>query len=163
MAPKKGSKRVVKERPAIDFTSSTFARVQERKTMAEYRRTRGERDQEQREFDRIVDEAYNDWVNAGKPTDWVDMPGTYWQGPKEQAETVMWRVHRSGQHYSLKIRFGDLKEITGPNGESYAEVVFVVTDRPANDTPDEEEAEAAEDEAAEAAEADQADAEVPAF
>jgi hypothetical protein len=153
MAPKKGSKRIVKDRPALDFNAAVFGTVTERKTMAEYRRTRGERDAEQKQIDAIVDAAYNAWIEAGKPTEWVDQPGTMWTGPKEQADTLMWRVHRSGQHYSLKIKFGDLKTYTGEDGKEYAEVIFVVTDRPANDVPDAEEEEAAEDEAAEARDA----------
>lgn len=126
MAPKKGAKRVPKVRPPLDFGDITVSRVTDRRTMADMRRTRGDRDPQQLQVDAIVDAAYNEWLEAGKPTAWVDQPGTFLSVPQDQAETLQWRVRQAGTHYALRIRFGDIKITDG-----YAEVVFTATDRPA--------------------------------
>jgi hypothetical protein len=159
MAPKKGTKRVVKVRPALTIADGSFQRVQDRTTMAQYRRTRGERDAEQRQIDAVVEAAWQDWQDAGRPTEWPDMPGTYWTGPKAEFETLQWRVHKAGQYFALKVRFGDIKEVVGENGSPYAECVFVVTDRPKDEAPTPEEVEAAVDNEMETYEAQREDVE----
>lgn len=141
MAPKKGAKRVAKTRPALDFGDIRVEAVNDRRTMAEYRRTRGERDAEQTQVDKIVSAAYDEWIAAGKPTAWTDQPGTFLSVPQAQAETLRWRVVKAGQHYGLKIRFGDQKDADG-----YAEVVFTATERPvAADGTTEDDGEEAQD------------------
>jgi hypothetical protein len=179
MAPQKGSKRVVKDRPAL--TAMGFQRVQDRREMAEYRRRRVERDEQQRDIDAVVNEAYEAWIDSGRPPDWNDQPGTFWTGPQAELETLQWRVRKAGEHFTLKIRFGQLVTVTAPEdvlnaaavqtynksfdalsenqqakiveATPYAEVVFTVTERDPKEEADPEEAEAeaeaAADEAAE--------------
>lgn len=134
-----------KERPALDFGSLVVTEITERKTMAEYRRTRTEREPEQRAVDQLVNKAYEAWLAAGKPTSWVQTPGMLVKVPEKQFETLQFRIRKAGVFYDLRIRFGDVK-VSADGKVKYAECVFTATDRPADEQPDPEDVEAAEDE-----------------
>lgn len=134
MAAKKGTKRVVKVRPPINFAKVTATRV-EGIEMARMRPTRGERDDEQKQVDKLVEAAWNEWRSAGSPVKWEDQPGTFLSVPQAQLETLQWRVRRAGTFMALKIRFGRIETVKGTDGV-YSQVVFVATDRPAGEIPD---------------------------
>lgn len=125
-----------KVRPALDLGSLEVTKITERRTMAEFRRTRGERPAEQKAIDQIVDRAYQAWVEAGKPTNWVQQPGMLLRVPASQFETLQFRVRKAGVFYDLRIRFGDIKT-TGSGKSKITECVFVATDRPEDEKPDE--------------------------
>lgn len=157
MAPKKGSKRTVVERPALDFSSLTVAKAA-KETMKSHKPVRGQRDPEQTQIDGIVKAAHSEWVANGKPSEWAEQPGTYLLLPEGQLETLKWRIQRAGQFYDFKIRFSNVeieeRELTDENGDpvyltddddklitdddgdpiaatgKFAEVVFVATDKP---------------------------------
>lgn len=138
MAPKKGSKRVVKDRPKINFEQFSVGRATT-EAMVEHKPVRGQRDPEQVQIDNIVQEAWKTWIADGKPTDWLKQPGTTVTLPAEQYETFTWRLGLAGTHYDLKVRIGQVEYFNvyaeddeageGPF-ERFAEVVFVVTDKP---------------------------------
>jgi hypothetical protein len=131
MAPRKGSKRVTKVRPALDFNALTVAKVAPEQ-MSQYRPTRGERDPEQRQVDSIVKSAWDAWVAAGKPEAWDEQPGTYLSVPEAHAETLKWRVGRSGSFYDLRIRFGRT-EIEERDDGKFAVVVFTAITKPSGE------------------------------
>jgi hypothetical protein len=146
MAPKKGTKRVVKQRPPLNFDNINFVKVQPGMEMRTRRPTRGEREPEQVLVDNIVKEAYDNWTKQGRPTEWDEIEGTEATVPTVALETLQWRLRRAGGHFGMKIRFGDITSADG-----FSQVVFTATDKPERDdaTDDEREAEdeAAEDEA----------------
>lgn len=147
MAPKKGSKRTVIERPPLDFKSLTVAKATPQ-TMKEHRPVGRVRDDEQLQIDGIVKAAYQEWVAAGKPSDWTEQPGTYLSVPESQLDTLKWRVTRAGTHYDLKIKFSSPEiskvELTDEDGEGtgefmmVAEVVFTATDKPSGESSEEQ-------------------------
>jgi hypothetical protein len=128
-----------KERPALDLNAAQFGTLTDKTDMAHFRPGR-ERDDEQRQIDAIVEQAYQDWIDSGSPTRWTDMKGTYARVPEDQMETLQWRVRRAGSHYELRVRFGQVRVADG-----YAETVFVVLDRAAADAADADAAESPED------------------
>ncbi len=150
MAPKKGSKRVPKVRTPLTMNRVSAQRVQDKRTMAEYRQQRVERDAEQRYFDQLVQEAWDAWVDAGRPTDWLEMPGTFMTVPADQVETLKWRIGKSRAHYDFKIRYGRTEMVKDDQGDDYAQVVFVVSDRPKGEPKpedgDEDDSDGSEDE-----------------
>lgn len=138
MAPKKGSKRIAKERPAINFEAFEVRRATP-EAMVEHKPTRGQRDPEQVQIDNIVQQAWKTWIADGKPTDWLKQPGMTVTLPADQYETFTWRLGLAGTHYDLKVRIGQVEYFDqyaeddeageGPS-ERFAEVVFVATDKP---------------------------------
>ena len=139
MPPAKGSKRVTKTRKPVTLSAMQTGSV-EPTLMGRYRRTRGERDEQQKAFDAMVDLAWREWIDAGKPEDWNEQPGTFFTVPADELETAQYLVYRAGRYYHLKIRFGRVETEVGEDGATYATAVFTATDFPAGESepPDED-------------------------
>ena len=116
-------KRETKVLAPLDF-SSIKVRETTADDMRNHRRTKGTRDPEQVATDNLVRQAYDKWVESGKPTDWLASSGFHVRLPEGQFDTFVERVRRSGLHFSLAVRFGQRRDADG-----YAEVVMVVKDR----------------------------------
>lgn len=153
MAPKKGAKRVTKERTPVSLADLTgSARVVEGKeAMVAARPTRGAtRDDAQRQIDALTLQGYHAWEDAGEPKLWVDQPGIGVTVPLDAVETVQWMARKSGTMYGVRIRFGDLLTESDVDGnlipEGYGQVVWTATDRPvkADGTPEDSEEAAAD-------------------
>lgn len=112
--------------PPLDFTQIKV-RAATKDDLLAHRRTMGTRDPEQVAADNLTRQAYDKWIEAGRPTDWLSSAGFHIRVPESQFETFEKRIRSAGQHYALAIRFGERKDSDG-----YAEVVLVVKDRPKN-------------------------------
>ncbi len=128
--PKPGQKR---EPLALNLDGLEVATVTDRQEMAKARRTRGERSPEQKRLDAMVETAWKAWKEAGEPTEWPKMPGVRIRISTAQYETLVAGIRKAGQFYDLKVRFG-----RAVAGKDTTEVVFVVMDRPDNDTDDDD-------------------------
>lgn len=137
MPPKKGTKRVVINRPPINMDhmqTATIAPVD----MGKYRRTRGERNEQQQAFDKLVDLAWKEWDAAGQPSDWNSIPGTWLSVLAADYETAKFMVEKAGRYYHFKITFGRLEKSTEPDDDGkpveYVTFVFTATNYPAGET-----------------------------
>ena len=119
----KGSE--AKVRPPLDV-AAIEVRKADQDTMRAFRKQRDTRksDKEQQMIDRLVAQAYDQWVTAGKPEEWEEKNGLYVKLPEDQLETLTWRVHRAGTFFNMSVRFGDVK-----TEEGYSETVFTATDK----------------------------------
>jgi len=126
----KGAKKraETKPLPPLDFTQIKV-RATTKDDLLAHRRTKGKRDPEQVATDNLTRQAYDKWLEAGSPTDWLDSSGFHIRLPEGQFETFEKRVRNSGQHYGLAVRFGQRIDSDG-----YAEVVMIVKDRPKKDS-----------------------------
>jgi hypothetical protein len=142
MAPKKGTKRVVKQRPPVNMSILQTAII-EPSQMGRFRRTRGERDEQQKAFDKIVDLAWKEWDNAGQPSDWNSVPGTWLSVAETDYETAKFMIEKAGRFYHFKITFGrvERQEVTNEDGSvtPYATFVFTAIDFPAGEAEPESE------------------------
>jgi hypothetical protein len=123
-------------RPPLDLSVIQVRTGLNRSEMAQKRRTRVTRTPEQKAIDAIVEAAWKQWVEEGKPASWVEQPGREITAPAEQWDTVTYYVHKAGKFYDLKIRFGDVERFTAEDGTEYASAVFTATERAAGDKPD---------------------------
>lgn len=135
--PKPGSKRAALE---LNLDGLQVATVTDPQEMAKARRTRGERSAEQKRLDAMVENAWKAWKEAGEPSEWPKMPGVKIRIGKAQYETLVSGIRKAGNFYDLKVRFGRPTELNTPNGPA-VEVVFVVTDRPQNDSDNDNDSE----------------------
>lgn len=117
-----------KDRPALDFKAIKFHKP-DAKTVNSLRRTRGERNPEQKVVDELVESVYNDWLDAGKPETWDDIADKAGKGamtlvvPEKQLETLQYRLRTAGAFLHMSVRFGDIK-----NADGYATTIFRVCD-----------------------------------
>lgn len=133
-------------RPALDLTTMD-ASIVKPAVVAERKRTRNvslkERKAQQKAVDGLVQKAYDAWVKAGSPTAWADQPGGHVILPMPQLETLKSAVYAAGQYLDLRVRFGSINEVDR-DGQPYADVVFVATDKPADKADESESAEGSE-------------------
>jgi hypothetical protein len=128
MAPKKGSTRTVKTRPPVNLAKLTTG-IMPPESMGRMRATKGDRDEQQLAFDKIVDLAWQEWDAAGRPTEWTEIPGTWLTVPEADVDSAKYLVQRAGRHYHFRIRFGRV-EVSEQDGERYSTFVFVATNFP---------------------------------
>jgi hypothetical protein len=130
-APKTENKpRVRKEYKPLDLTGIKATPVTTREQLVKHRNTKGERTPEQIAVDKLVVNAYNRWVEAGKPEAWLECnTGYLMEMPLDQVETFVHLVRKAGVYHDHAIRFG--RTLEGEDG--LAQVLFVAKDRPVKD------------------------------
>lgn len=112
-----------KERPDIpddEFVISTLTEEQR----AEHKRRKEERKPKQKAVDKVVFETYAKWVEAGRPTNWVDMPVQNWPVSPQHEENALFMLRKACLLYGRKLVLGQVPE--GQKGIS-----FCVIARPA--------------------------------
>lgn len=118
--------RVRKDYAPLDFTSIKATPVTSRETLVKHRNTKGERGDEQAAVDKLVKQAHERWIEAGKPTAWLESnTGYLLQMPEKQVETFMYRVRKAAVYYDVAVRFG---KTVVENGK--ADVLFIAKDKP---------------------------------
>ena len=126
-------RKVRTERPALEL-STMDASIVKAEVVATRKRTRNTSDRErkaqQKAIDGLVQKAYDAYVKAGKPTDWVKMPGANVKLPATQLDTLKSAVYAAGQYLDLRVRFGNIT-IAEKDGVEYADVIFTASDKPA--------------------------------
>lgn len=117
---------VRKQRAALDFSQIKVTKATE-ETLRQHRRTRGERDTEQKAVDTLVRQVHEAWVSAGRPEEWREQAGVavHLRIPSGQYETLEWRLRKAGEYFDVAIRLSDRTDVDG-----YVEFVFLAKDRP---------------------------------
>jgi hypothetical protein len=116
--------------PLSNVSVGTFA---SRTELANHRPGK-DRDADQQQVDKIVAQAYQRWIDAGRPTEWMDsQDAALWiEVSTPEVETLTTRIRRGGNHLKLKIRFG--KETK--NG-SMTRLAFIASEPDRNASTDE--------------------------
>lgn len=112
------------QRTPVDFSKLTVSAVTERTEMAKYRRTKTERDAEQKALDDLVVKAHKRWEESGRPDNWLQSPGLKLRIPTDQVDTLKFRLRKSALYYGMALRFG----ATVSSGDGFSEVVFIAKD-----------------------------------
>lgn len=134
-------KRQRKDYKPLDFSAIQAEPVTSRETLVKHRNTKGERDPEQVAVDKLVKNAHQRWIEAGRPETWLESTTGYrLVMPTEQVETFVYRVRRAAVYYDVAVRFGKTIE----NGKM-SELLFIAKDRPVKGEVDAEDDADAED------------------
>lgn len=122
-------------RPALDVNviRNTVTKVTDATVMAQHRRTKdgGEKSEERKFIDQVVQAGYEAWVESGKPTDWTRSYGLLVDIPNEQVPTFKDRIHTSAKGLGYRASFGT----DAPAGNGMTTVALRVTDLPPVEQP----------------------------
>ena len=137
-----------KPREIKGFTQEDL-KIRRPKTVEErvkYRRKREERSPIQLAVDSLILGAYKDWLKAGSPRKFVDMPLVVWEISKNKEDDARFMLGKAAQLIQRQLRYGDCPETEDKKG---VELSFYVLDRlikveGAPDTEDSEEDESSE-------------------
>lgn len=75
-----------------------------------HKRRREDRTPQQIEVDNAVAEVYDNWVEAGRPANWADMPITLWPVPKTYADDAEFLLRKAAALHGRKLVFGQRVE-----------------------------------------------------
>lgn len=141
--PKKGTPGIpAKDRPEIPDSEFVVTSVAE-ESRAGYRRRREDRDAKQQNVDELCQEMYRDWVEAGRPLNWVDVPIRVWTVSLGLEETAIFMIRKACRLLGRKPWFGHMAERTNESGKKVFDIPFAITSdrakvRKSNDNTDDE-------------------------
>lgn len=92
------------------------------------RRQRVERSRQQRSVDDKIMERYKAWRNAGKPTEWTEMPVVSWKLDSQYAGTAQKMLQKGALLHRKRLVIGNITEHTR-EGRKVTSIPFCVTDR----------------------------------
>lgn len=117
----RGKPREVQQFPADAFQIKRPQTVAER---SEYKRKRVERSDQQKLVDGLVWDIYQDWINAGRPRKFVDIPLAVWPVPLNLEEDARHMLQKAATLFQRTLRYGDCPTVAGK-----IELAFYVVDR----------------------------------
>lgn len=117
---------VAKVRPPIPTEEFVVVKPNE-ETRATYKRAREERSAQQQQVDKLVFDSYKEWVEAGMPTNWVDMPVTVWPVSPQHEENALFMIRKACTFFGRKPYFGNIKK-NAKTGK--VEIPFCIIARP---------------------------------
>lgn len=117
----RGKPRDVQQFPADAFQIKRPATVEER---ANYKRKRIERSDQQKLVDGLVWDIYQDWLTAGKPRKFVDIPLAVWPVAPNLEEDARHMLQKAATLFQRTLRYGDCPTVGGK-----VELAFYVIDR----------------------------------
>lgn|SRR5258708_6196454 len=117
----RGKPRIITGFTQEDMVIKKPVTVEER---VKYRRKREERSEIQQMVDKLVLEAYREWLAAGKPRKVIDMPLTVWTIRKAKEEDARFMLGKAAALIQRQLRYGDCPETGGK-----VELAFYVIDR----------------------------------
>ena len=88
----------------LDFVSAPQMVTREQAAAATPKRARNEM---QLAMDKIVGRLHGDWVRAGKPSLWLDLPKGSYPVPVAQVADLTKLIDRAGDFLSVRIRYGN--------------------------------------------------------
>lgn len=121
----RGKPRIVQTFPADEFQIMRPQSVEER---AEFKRKRSERSDQQKVVDGMVWNVYEDWVNAGRPRKFVDIPLAVWSVSPNLEEDARHMLGKAAALFQRTLRFGDCPVKT-VDGKKRVYLAFYVLDR----------------------------------
>lgn len=126
--PKKGARgkpREVQTFPADEFQIIRPQTVAER---SEFKRHRIERSDQQKTVDGMVWDIYQDWLNAGQPRKFVDIPLAVWPVSPNLEDDARHMLNKAAVLYQRTLRFGDCPT-KSVGGKPKVHLSFYVIDR----------------------------------
>lgn len=117
----RGKPRQVQQFPADAFKIKRPQTVAER---AEFKRKREERSDQQKIVDGLVWDVYQDWLNADKPTKFVDIPLAVWPVRPQLEEDARHMLQKAAVLFQRTLRYGDC-----PTKDGEVQLAFYVIDR----------------------------------
>lgn len=124
-AGQRGKPRKVQTFPADEFQLKRPGTVAER---SEYKRKREERSEQQKAVDAMVWKVYQDWVDAGSPRKFVDIPIAVWPLSLNLEEDGRHMLGKAAALFQRTLRYGDCPTVT-VDGKKKVELSFYVLDR----------------------------------
>lgn len=88
----------------LDFVNAPQMVTREEAAAATPKRARNEM---QLAMDKIVSRLHADWVKAGKPNLWLDLPKGKYPVPVAQVDDLTKLINRAGEFLSVRIRYGN--------------------------------------------------------
>lgn len=121
----RGKPREVQQFPADEFQIMRPTTVAER---SEFKRKRVERSEQQKTVDGLVWDIYQDWINAGRPRKFVDIPLAVWQVSPNLEDDARHMLGKAAVLFQRTLRFGDCptKQV---GGKPKVFLSFYVVDR----------------------------------
>jgi hypothetical protein len=93
--------------PSDDFTIN----IPNADTRATFKRRREERKPQQLATDAMVAEVYKDWVKAGKPSNWVDMPSRVWVvSSAKVSDDAQFMLRKAATFYGRRLFSGQIDD-----------------------------------------------------
>ena len=117
----RGKPRQVQQFPAEEFKLIRPQTVAER---SEYKRKRVERSEQQKTVDGMVWDIYQDWLNAGRPRKFVDIPLAIWPVSPNLEEDARHMLQKAAVLFQRTLRYGDT-----PTKNGKVHLAFYVIDR----------------------------------
>ena len=111
-----------KERKDIPEDQFTIVTLSEEKR-AEHKRRKEERKPKQKAVDKVVYDTYKLWVEAGRPTNWADMPVQNWPVAAEYEEDALFMLRKACLLYGRRL-------VLGQPPEDEIGITFCVVARP---------------------------------
>lgn len=101
-----------KERKPLPADVFNIVEVSE-ENRVEHKRRREERSDQQKGIDKLVADMYVKWVNAGRPTNWADMPIHRWTLPTRYVEDAEFLLRKAAQLHGRKLIYGHKPVVDG--------------------------------------------------
>ena len=117
----RGKKRDVQQFPADEFKLIRPSTVAER---AEYKRKREDRSEQQKAVDGMVWAVYQDWLDAGMPRKFVDIPLAVWPVSPKLEDDARHMLQKAAVLFQRTLRYGDT-----PTKDGKVHLAFYVVDR----------------------------------
>lgn len=117
-----------KPREIKGFTQEDL-KIRRPKTVEErvkYRRKREPRSPIQQAVDSLVLKAYKDWLAAGQPRKFIDIPPVIWEISKNKEDDARFMLGKAAQLIQRQLRYGDCPDTEDKKG---IELYFYVVDR----------------------------------
>lgn len=134
---RRGKPRVITGFTKEDMVVRKPRSIEER---AKYRRKREERSPIQQTVDKLVLDAYREWLGAGSPRKVMHMPLTVWEVRKAKEDDARFMLGKAAAFIQRQLRYGECPENNGK-----VELAFYVLDRKIDvegtDSTDEDETE----------------------
>lgn len=121
----RGKPREVQQFPADEFQIMRPATVAER---SEFKRKRVERSDQQKIVDGLVWDIYQDWLNAGSPRKFVDIPLAVWPVSPNLEDDARHMLGKAAVLFQRTLRYGDCPTKT-VGGVKKVYLSFYVVDR----------------------------------
>jgi hypothetical protein len=118
-----------------DLTASIISPEEVAKRRRTFKRDAKPRSAEQKAIDALVKQTHDKWVASGKKENWTEREGANVILPTPQLDTLKSAVYSAGTFLGLRVRFGTIVPVK-KNGKDFSDVVFTVTDKPADDSKD---------------------------
>lgn len=125
---KPGQKAKVRQPTPAELLVFESVEAEERNTV---RRQRGERDENQRKYDALVQMVRGEWRELGSPGKWEQMPVKSLKTPKSGIEDMQFFLGKAAKYHNARMIYGKVTN-KDKNGKTFADgfwrIPFCVVD-----------------------------------